>query len=423
MKYNYCKSILKLNHSLIYNKIILISYILILLLSACNNSSESIDEQAKVDSFKIPKNAIPIINNGYVLVQGMLDSLQGSFLIDMGSGWLLVDSIFQSKNHSKKYNYYNSKITGIGNSFQYITVIKDSVNFSIGNISYRTSDISVIKMKPIGGDLIDGLIGTDFFAKRVLEINYAKEFIRIYKDIDSIDISGYKFLPMIMIDNYFCVPLTIKINDSLTIKGNFIIDTGMPMSTITSSVAKKKKFDKKIGRKILFYTEYGGIGGESSGYDFIADSLQISDYCFKNVVMSFSLDEAGALSKDKYLGIIGNDVLEHFDVIFDFINSNLYLKPNENYNSPFILDKFGFFYVDRCKTMGAWIVTGLFENTAAEKQGLKIDDKIISINDIPVEKTTYKDQKYIFPKLDKVKLGIKRAEGIKILELKLPPLL
>jgi len=423
MRYNCYQYIRKLNYSSVYCKAIFFLNIIILTLSACDNSSESNDGYAKVDTFTIPKNAVPIINNGYVLVQGKLDSVMGSFLIDMGSNWFCVDSVFQSKNNSKHYNYYNAKISGIGNSFQNITVIKDSVSFSVGDLSYRTSEISVIKMKPIGGDLIDGLIGTDFFGKRVLEINYVKEYIIVHEDIDSIDISGYKVLSMKNIDGFLCVPLAIKINDSVSVEGYFIIDTGMPMSTITSSVAEKKNFGKTIGRKVRYYTKYGGIGGESSGYDFIADSLQISDYCFKDVVMSFSLDKSGILAKDKYLGIIGNDILEHFDVLFDFRNSNLYLKSNENFNSPFILDKFGFFYVDRCKTKGGWIVTGLFENTAAERQGLKIEDKIISINGVPVEKTTYKDQKYIFPKLDKVKLVIKRAEGIKNIVLKLDPLL
>lgn len=398
--------------------------ILIILFISCKNSSDKLNNNfASTDTLVIPKNAIPIVYNGYVLVQGNIDSVKGSFLIDTGADLLCIDSIFQITNNLIHYNYQNSKISGIGNSYQKITKISDSVNFSLGNLRYRTYNVPVINMKSIGGDLIDGLIGTDFFMHNVLEINYAKEYINIYNDIDSVDISDYKIAAIKYIDNHFCVPLSVKINDSVTIKGNFFIDTGMPMSTLTSSVAEKHNLKEKIEHKVSYYTKYGGIGGESDGYDFIADSIQISDYCLENAVMSFSIDKSGLLANEKYMGILGNNILERFDLIFDFKNSNLYLKPNENYNTPFIPDKLGFFYVDRYKTMGGWIVTGLYENSNAEKQGLRIDDKIISVNEIPVEKISYKDQKNNFAKLDKVKLVIKRIGESKNIEFKLPPFL
>jgi len=398
--------------------------IIIIQLIACKNSSNKIsDNIAKVDTFTIPKNAIPIVYNGYVLAQGNVDSVHGSFLIDTGSDWFCLDSIFQYSNHSKNYNYHHSTVSGIGNSFQKITVIKDSIRLSTGKISYRTTDVSVINMKPIGGDLIDGLIGTDYFVQSILAINYVKEYIKIDKNIDSVDISDYQVLQMKKVKNYYCIPLSVKINDSVTIKGNFIIDTGSPSSTLTSSIAEKNNLKKIIKRKARYYTTYGGVGGESSGYTFIADSLKISNYCFGNVIMSFSLDESGVLAEEEYMGILGNNILDHFDIIFDFNKNNFYLRSNENFNSPFILDKLGFFYVDRFKTMGGWVVTGLFENSAAEKQGLRIDDKIISVNEIPIEKISYKYQKNNLTKLDKVKIVIKRAEGIKNLELKLSPLL
>jgi hypothetical protein len=397
--------------------------IIILPLIACTNSPHKLnDDVATVDTFIIPPNAIPIIPYEYMVVQGNVDSVQGSFLIDTGVGEFCLDSIFQYSNHFKKYNYHNSSISGVGNSSQKITEVNDSVSLSIGHITYRTSHISVINMKPIGGDLLDGLVGTDFFAKRVLEINYAKGYIQIYKDIDSVNISGYTVIAM-KHNYWYCVPLTIKINNSVTIKGDFILDTGSPASTLSSSVAQKNNLDKKIKRKVRYYTAYGGVGGESSGYDFMADSLQISDYCLKNAILSFSADTSGLLADDKYMGIIGNDILGHFNIIFDFKNNNLYLKPNENYNSPFIHDKLGFLYVNRCKTMGGWLVTGLYENTAAEKQGLRIDDIIISVNGIPTEKISYTYQKNTLTKLDNVKLVIKRAGSIKNIDLKLSSLL
>ena len=123
------------------------------------------------------------------------------------------------------------------------------------------------------------------------------------------------------------IPLTIKINDAATIRGKFMIDTGSPESTLTSSVAKINNLDKNIKRKVRYYTKYGGIGGESSGYEFIADSLQISDYCLANVNMSYSEDSLGLLASEEYVGILGNNILERFNLIFDFRNIRFNLSP------------------------------------------------------------------------------------------------
>ncbi len=379
---------------------------------------------AKADTFIIPVNAIPIrYNYGLLLVQGKVDSVQGNFVIDTGSDWLCLDSIFQNSNLTKKYDCFYSTISGVGNSFQNITVITDSIGLSTGNNSYRTYDVPVVNLKPIGGDIVDGLIGTDYFERRIMEINYKKEYIRILNDIKSIDLSKYKKIKIKIVDYRYYVPLTVKINGSVTIKGYFFLDTGSPSSCLTSSTAENNNLKKNIEHKVRYYSNHGGIGGESSGYDFIADSLQISGFSFGNVIMSFSSDESGVLADGDYLGILGNNVLERFDILFDFNNYNLYIRPNEDYAALFNINKLGFDYADRCKTMGGWIVKGLYENSAAEKQGLMMDDKIISVNGIPVEKISYKYQKDTLPYIDNVKLLIKRAENIKTIELKLSPLL
>ena len=403
---------------------IIILSITIILLSACRNfSGKAYKDTSKLESFTFPKNAVPIVKTGYIHIQGNIDSVRGNFLLDTGADNLYLDSIFYSSNNLNYKNTFPRKISGIGNALQKIIVIKDSVDFLFGKFRYRTSIVPVLKLKPTGGDFIDGLIGTDYFMQSVLEINYAKGYINFFKIIDSVDVSDYKIVSMDNFKKKVYIPLTIKINDAATIRGKFMIDTGSPESTLTSSVAKINNLDKNIKRKVRYYTKYGGIGGESSGYEFIADSLQISDYCLANVNMSYSEDSLGLLASEEYVGILGNNILERFNLIFDFRNSNLYLKPNENFNTPFIFDRLGFDYVDRCKTLGGWIVTSLTEKSAAERQGLKIDDKIISVNGIAVEKISYVTQEAYFKKLDKVKLVIMRAEGLKIIEFGLAPLL
>ena len=403
---------------------IFLSAIIIIQFIACKNAAKKLSIDAEKAETIIPINSIPFEYNEFIRVKGSLDKVRSSFIIDSGADWFCLDSTFHYSNDRIKYRYKNFVVKGVGNNTQDVPIITDSLFLSLGrNINYYAKSVPVINLKVIGGDIVDGLVGTDFLEKRILEINYKKEYIRFLHNLDAVDISKYKKIKMIIIDYRYCISLTVNINDTIKFSGDFMIDTGSPSSDITSSVADKFNLINNISHKIRYYSKYGGVGGESSGYDFIAKSLRISDYSFEKVIMSFSSDKSGSLSDEVYLGIIGNNILERFDVIFDFRNNNLYLKPNGDINAQFVHSKLGFYYAERCKTMGGWIVKGFYENSEAEKQGLKTDDKIISVNGIPVEEISYKYQRDTLPGLNHIKLVIERADEIKNIEVKLSPLL
>jgi hypothetical protein len=296
----------------------------------------------------------------------------------------------------------------------------DTVNFLFQNNNYKTKIVPVLKLKPILGDISDGIIGWKYFSDKVLEINYEKEYIKIHRNISSVNISEYKRILLKQKKNKFFIPLQIILNNTTKIGGKFLLDIGSGGDiSLTSPIAKKYNLDKIIRNKVKYYTNYGGVGGKSSSYHFIADTLQIADFILEKVTMKYSIDKSGALSSDKHSGLIGNGILERFDIIIDFKENHLYIKPNDTYNSKFELSRLGFSYVDRHKTIGSWIVTGLYENSFAEINGLKIDDKIISINNIPISQIKYSEQDSFFDDLNNIILKIKRGNNIIEINIKL----
>ncbi len=401
-------------------KKVLESLFILVVWMGCNGSLNTNEDDL---CRNIPPNAFPIIFNQYVISNGMIDSVEGSFIIDLASNQFILDSIFTCTHYLKNFKRSHSTISGVGSLIQNITEIKDSISFSLNKQNYQTANIPVVNLKSIGGDLVDGLIGTDFLKDKVLSINYIKEYACLSNDIDSMDTTGYRIIPMKIINSFYCIPLTIEIENGTHIHGYFIVDTGSPSSTLTSAIAYKHNLKNSVQRKVRYYTSYGGVGGESSGYDFYTKSITISNFCLKNTIMSFSEDTAGLFAENKCLGIVGNDVLEHFDVIFDFKNNDLYLRPNKDFNKPFRYDRFGFFYVDRTKTLGGWQVTGLVQNSQVEKLGLRIDDIILSLNGMTVDKISYHDEKDNFPQLKKVTFLVKNGTGTKTISYKLTPLL
>jgi len=407
-------SVIKLNRTPMKN--LWSSTLLVVLLIVVSCSDKKQEEQ-------IPNNAFPITYRGHLYVNGLADSIIGNYVFDTGASNFYYDSTYYAENDFHYTNFFTALLPGAGAKPQKVEVIKDTINFKFGKYLYRTNIVPILRLKPILGDFADGILGMEYFYKSVLEINYEKEYMRLFQTVDSVDVSSYSKIKLTKNDNRLFIPLKLRINDTLTIVGNYQLDFGSGGSvSLTSSTANKYKLFDNIEKKTRFFTKYGGVGGESSSYDFMAKSIQIGDFVFSHVTMDFSIDKSGAMASDEHLGLLGNEIYERFDLLIDFINNDLYLKPNTNYKDAFEFSKLGFSYVDRSQTLNAWIVTGLYSRCHAEKQGLKIDDKIIAVNGINVDQISYKSQKDFFKKLSNIVLTINRNDLIKDIKFKLEPI-
>jgi hypothetical protein len=373
---------------------------------------------------QIPEGAFPIIYTGHLYIKGSINGNDGNYVFDTGATNLYIDDLHYSDHNFKFENTVQGLLPGIGSKPQRVTVIKDTVPFKFENNLYITTKVPVLRLKPILGDIADGIIGNEYFNNSILEINYELEYMRIHSTIDAVDLKDWKRLKMVKREKRFYMSLSIVVNDTTNISGEFIIDLGSGGSvSLTSLIAHEKDLKKSIKNKVAYFTKYGGVGGESSSYDFITSSIAIGDFKFNDVVMDYSLDTKGALASKKYLGILGNKILERFDVILDFKDDCLYLRPNKNYNDPFEPSRLGFAFTNRSETLSAWIVTGLYKSLNADSAGLKIDDKIIAINETNVNDINYKLQESFFDHLDKVNLKIDRKGEIMDISFKLEPIL
>ena len=319
------------------------------------------------------KKSIDIEYNGHICIKTKInDTFFGNFIYDTGAPEFILDTSFCKKNNLIFNNKQNTEISGIGNINQKVEVIYDTLIYKIDKKTNLSNKTYLVALKNILGQNIDGVLGIKTFEDRIHKIDYINKkisFPKNYINFDSIKITydGDKVLVPI---NY-----TIKQKEY---SGKFILDLGSSVTILNST----NKIDADYGGS---YEAIGGIGGKTTGKTIFINQFKFGKHSILAFPIDIADDNKGALSSSKYNGILGNDILDDFDIVIDLKLSNLYIRPNKknNKHKKFFYKSFSF--IDRTNIDHSWLVSYIYLNTDAYKQGLRLNDKIIAIDGVSVE--------------------------------------
>ncbi|MBP7461588.1 MAG: retropepsin-like domain-containing protein [Candidatus Delongbacteria bacterium] len=134
---------------------------------------------------------IPIDYRGHIYIDGSVNDVKGHFIVDTGADNLYFDSLFYAAGNLKYDSIITARVPGAGKELQKVKVIMNPVQFDFHSLNYRTQSVPVISLKPIVGDFADGIIGQDYFSQKILEINYARNYMKIHDKIDSLSLGHY----------------------------------------------------------------------------------------------------------------------------------------------------------------------------------------------------------------------------------------
>ena len=323
------------------------------------------------------KKNIDIEYDGHIYIKTTLnDSVTGNFVYDTGAPEMIIDNSFKNKNKLVFIKEEDTRMNGIGNETKNVKVISDTINYKINSRKKKSKKTFLIDLKSILGQKADGILGFKTFENRAHKIDYINKKIFFTKSH-----KNYEVLKMILKDDKLYIPINYIV-EKKEYNGNFILDLGSSVTILNSS--------NKI--KIDYGSEFeaiGGVGGKTKGRTIFIDELKFGNLSIYKYPVDISSDKNGALSKNNYDGILGNDILDDFDIIIDLNEKILYLKPNIKNNKHKQYFYKSFSYVNRTNIDRSWLVSYIFINTDAYKKGLRLNDKIISINGTSVEQINH----------------------------------
>ncbi len=315
------------------------------------------------------------LSGGIMLVRAQLNNLPDSFnfILDTGSGGISLDSAtcFQ----------YNIPHVPSGRSINGIAGIRDvdfsknnALNFpglKVNGLDFYINDYEILTS--VYGEKIDGIIGYSFFSRYIIKINFDSTFVEVYEP-------GFLIYPRegTMLHPVFtALPIqNIRIKDARTLDENFYLDTGAGLSfLLTQAFTKDSGFIQKRRKPVTIQVE--GMGGKKTMLLTIIKEIKLGPYKFRRVPTHLLDDEFNAISYPFVAGLIGNDILRRFNLIFNYVKREVHLTPNTHFEDAFDYSYTGLsiYSID-----GEIVIDDIITGSPAYKAGFKKNDIIIAVN-------------------------------------------
>lgn len=286
-----------------------------------------------------------LINN-LVFVPIKVNGVELNFLLDTG----VAETILFSLEDKKEVRFFNAEkilLKGLGGQ-EAVEGLKSTNNIlEFNSMKYRNHMLYIIldpdfNLSSHVGIPVNGIIGYHFFRNNLVEVNYSKKRVIVYKD-NSQNRKKIK-------KSFRTIPITVEkskpylkstiIQDNKEIPVKLLIDIGNSdaiwLFQDRSELIKipNKNFEDFLGR---------GFSGDVKGKRALIKKFEMGDFEFNNPVVAFpdSLSIRNVNMVPDRKGSVGGEIMKRFAVVFDYPNSQIHLKKNKDYSAPFSYNKSG----------------------------------------------------------------------------------
>jgi hypothetical protein len=225
-----------------------------------------------------------------------------------------------------------ASIGGAGNSGEATAVFSDSMTFSIGKKEFENQRIVILRQGGFRGGSFDGVTGFSIFGHYTVEVNYDRKEIILYKPGEMIIDKSWTEIPIYFKENMIpWIDVSIVIENEKPVPINCYIDYASSES-IELLMKPGQKFNMPAETEDYYLGR--GLSGDINGKKGKISKVIIGPYELGNVNAAFAPAEVRSKQKGAD-GVISNNLLRRFNLIFDYSNRRIYIKPNSFFNEPF----------------------------------------------------------------------------------------
>lgn len=363
--------------------------------------------------------------NGFILVDVIFQRLLPlKFIVDTGA----ENSILLKKEYTdllktpyhKKIKLYGSDLSDEVTAYVCNGTYLQFLNSRSVRHNILVLENDFVHLDEYIGTRVDGILGAEFFKGLIIKIDY-KKFELVLIDPSKFNksrVKNYEVLDIEIINSKPYLKSVTEVKAGLKVKTRLLIDTGAALTALfhhnTDSLLNTSGLIVKgsLGK---------GLGGDIEGFSGRIHRLQIGQFNFNNLLSSFQEIDSLLLGPEKVVrnGLIGNMLLERFEVFIDFHEAKLYLKAKKNYNKDFEYDKSGMTVFAYGNTLNKYYVRYVTENSPASDADIRPGDIILKIGLFSYKWYSLRQLNGVFSSRNgrRVKLKLKRGDEILIKEL------
>jgi PDZ domain len=253
-----------------------------------------------------------------------------------------------------------------------------------------------------------GALGADFFSRVVVELDYARQTLRLY------DPNAYKYagkgaiLPLRFAGSTPVISVKFTLPGQKTHEADFIVNTSFDASLLISDRFSEAHRIFSSHVKTINASDPEIEGGATVALGRLTD-FQIGPYEIKRPIAAFIRQGSNSSFDSNRAGVIGGGIFRRFTVIFDYAHQQLILDPNNHFEDYEQEDKSGIAVVAKGPGLLTFEVASLQPGTPGAEAGVLKGDIIAGIDDEAAADLTLASIRALFRQVGhKYKLLIQR---------------
>lgn len=358
------------------------------------------------------------IKQDFIIVEANIEGLiPMNFIFDTGAeNTIIFEKLYTDILGAE----YDMRLPIVGSNLKSgdYALVTRNLKFELDNEREFKLDVLVLeeynqRLKEFLGAEVHGILGSSFFKKYIVEIDYRKQYITLHAPSEFKYSSVRKFTP-IDIEVRKGKPYlhtSVLFNPRDTTDITLLMDTGAGINLlIHSNTSESLKIpDSTISGELGV-----GVGGVLKGHIGRVHEFQFGPISYPGMITSFQdLDSVMIDSIDFYRnGIIGNSLLSRFHIVIDYPSEKLYIQEERGYRDAFKYDRSGLTVIATGPDLNQYMIQSVLPGSPADNAGLKAGDRILKLQCWPGSFYTLGRINRIFKKREgkRIRLKIKRGE-------------
>ena len=257
----------------------------------------------------------------------------------------------------------------------------EAVVLNLSGVDVTFASLGEVAKQDFGaqvGRAYEGTLGNDLLASAVMEINYARQTVRLY-DPASYQYGGRgKGVPLLFIAGLPVVHAKISVSGLKTVEGDFVLDTALNASLLIAPAfadSHKLRPHKTIPSTVF-------AAGSSDPAELArVNAFDLGPFTVAQSIAVFPHQSSLADRDRRLAGEIGARLLRRFIVTFDYVHHQIFLDGNSNFRADEFEDMSGLAIIASGPGLKRFEVTEVWPHTPGADAGIRKGDIIEGIDE------------------------------------------